>query len=93
MIVRQPLKVGDVVTIKLINGDEIIAGVVDQDNNFKRPFVVAMAHEGFGLMPYILTMENQETLHISPDKIFAIGTTIPEVKKAYIHQTSGLLVP
>lgn len=85
---------GDVITMKLIGGDEVVGRLVE-DNGFqiiiKKPLVVAMAQQGFGLMPFALTLNPDHTLSISQSHIICFGRTIDDVSKHYIQQTTGLV--
>lgn len=88
---------GDVVTFKMKNGDEVIARVEqDPGNNttflVSRPQMVVMAPEGFGLIPYALTLDPSAKIIIDFDSIFFFHKTIDTVAKEYIKQTTGLVI-
>lgn len=85
----------NVETFKMIGGDEVIARVVDDGEEYitlKSPLLVAMAQQGFGLMPYVLTLEGDQ-LMVAKASIAARGPTTEPVAKEYIKRTSGLLMP
>ena len=84
---------GDIVTIKLVGGDEVITKLVNfNDLEIKQPLLVMMAQQGFGLMPYILTADPKTTIHISNNHVITITKTLEEVAKEYIKQTTGLII-
>jgi len=93
LIQSKELKTNDVVTIKFIGGDEILGRVIeDQPSSLsiRNPMVVMMAQEGFGLMPYILTLDPSTSIDISKTHIITYSKTLDGVAKEYIKQTTGL---
>lgn len=89
------LKATDIVTIKMVGGDEIIGRVNafnDKTVELSKPNLVVMAQQGFGLMPYILTAGPDVVISIDNSNIIAITKTLDQVAKQYIKQTSGLVL-
>lgn len=89
------LKATDIVTIKMVGGDEIIGRVNafnDKTVELSKPNLVVMAQQGFGLMPYILTAGPDVVISIDNCNIIAITKTLDQVAKQYIKQTSGLVL-
>lgn len=86
----------DVVTLKTISGDEVVAKVVEvQDNHgylVAKPHGVMMSKDGFGLVPWILTVGPDEKIFINWSAVASISKTHDAVRKEYIKQTSGLIV-
>lgn len=85
----------DIITIKMLGGDEIIGRLdgFDSDNIvLSRPILVVMAQQGFGLVPYILTAGPDVVIDIDRKNIITITKTIDQVAKEYIRQTSGLII-
>lgn len=86
---------GNTITMKLIGGDEVVARLVEDNGHqliVKKPMVVAMAQQGFGLMPYVLTINSDSNMEISRDHVICFGNTLKEVNDAYIKQTTGLVM-
>ena len=86
----------DIVTLKTVSGDEIVTKVIEiQDNHgylVKKPHGVMMAQQGFGLVPWILTVDPESKIFIAWAAIATINKTHDAVAKQYIKQTTGLLV-
>lgn len=85
-----------VLTFKLIGGDEVIARVQEdytpgQDAIVTKPLVVMMAAEGFGLAPFVLTVDPEAPVTISASSIIFAGRTLKAVADGYTQQTSGLV--
>ncbi len=89
-------KENDIVTLKTTAGDEVVTKVIEvQDNHgylVMKPHGVMMSKEGFGLVPWILTVGLDEKIFISWGAVASINKTHDAVRKEYIKQTTGLLV-
>lgn len=80
-----------IVVLKLINGDEVIAKLVDGKYAKPRVFQMIPTERGMSgaLMPYIMSCP-EETVDIAS---FAIVTTVEaskQIEDAYLQQTSGI---
>lgn len=94
MLIETPYTTGDVVSIKMIGGDEVIARLHAETADkitLTKPLVVMMAQEGFGLAPFLLTASPDAKLEIKPSAVICITKTFDPVAKQYIKQTSGLI--
>ena len=95
MIIDVPYKVGDVVTLKMIGGDEVVAKldeVIDGAYILAKALVVMMGQQGFGLAPFVLTANPDARLTISKSSVICITKTFDNVAKEYIKQTTGIVV-
>lgn len=95
MLISAPMSVNDVVTLKMVGGDEVVGKLLDDSNTFYvelgRPLVVMMAQQGFGLAPYILTAGPDASAQIDRRHIISTVKTFDAVAKQYIKQTTGLI--
>lgn len=96
LIQSKSLDSGSVLTFKLIGGDEVIARLKEdyvpgQDAVVSKPLLVMMGHEQFGMMPFVLTVDPDQTITISASSIIFAGKTLKQVADVYTQQTSGLL--
>jgi hypothetical protein len=94
MLIETPYVSGDVVSIKMIGGDEVVARLELETADkitLNKPLVVMMAQQGFGLAPFILTANPDTKLNIKPSAVICITKTFDPVAKQYIKQTSGLI--
>lgn len=86
-----------VVTLKLIGGDELICRIFNKSNEadgnmtVTKPLLVAMSQQGFGLMPFALTMDT-DTVQLAQNSIVCYGKTVDRVAAEYLKQTTGLIV-
>ena len=57
MLLQKPIAEGDIVSIKLINGDELIARLDADDHKgitINRPLALTMQGGGLGMVPWVL---------------------------------------
>jgi hypothetical protein len=89
-------KENDIVTLKTTSGDEVVTKVIEvQDNHgylVVKPHGVVMSQQGFGLVPWILTVSPDEKIFIQWGAVASINKTHDAVRKEFIKQTSGLIV-
>jgi hypothetical protein len=94
MIIETPYKVGDIVTLKILGGDEVVGRLQSVDDNhvINKPHVVMMGQQGFGLAPYVLTAGPDYKIDVKDDHIVCVVKTYEGVAKEYIKQTTGIMV-
>jgi uncharacterized alpha/beta hydrolase family protein len=83
MIIDKGVSAGEVITLKLTSGEEIVARLDEETaTHYKltKPQVIGMGPSGPGLMPYLFTVAQNKTIPLSKstvtvavasDKIFA----------------------
>lgn len=92
----ESFKLNDVVTLKLVGGDEIIGRLADERMSdyveLTKPQLVMMGQQGFGLVPYVLTANPEAAIKVEKAHIIATTKTFEGVAKEYLKQTTGLIV-
>ena len=56
MLIQKPVAEGDIVSIKLVNGDELIARLEKDDHSgltINRPLALTMSGNGLGMIPWV----------------------------------------
>jgi hypothetical protein len=92
LLQKSSYNAGDVVSFKLVNGDEIVAEIVEQtDSGFvlRRPQTVMPSQKGIGLIQSLFTSE-QEKVTVQQQHIMMHGETIKEMKSHYLQTTTGI---
>jgi hypothetical protein len=95
MLIETPYKVNDIVTIKILGGDEVVGRLIDTEEytyTINKPHAVMMGPQGFGLAPYVLTAGPEFKVVIKEEHVVCIVKTYDGVAKEYIKQTSGIMV-
>ena len=83
---------GDVVSIKLINGDELIARLEKEDLNgytINRPLALTMSGGGLGMIPWVF-LGAKETMVLSKSHVFIIMPAKKEAADQYMQGTTGI---
>lgn len=95
MLITTPAKLNDIVTVKMVGGDEVLGKLTDERTEdyveLAKPLMVMMAQQGFGLVPYVLTAGPDATIKLDRKHVISYVKTYDEVAKQYIKQTTGLI--
>lgn len=96
MFIETPAKLNDVVTLKMVGGDEVIGRLADERTDtyieLTKPLLVMMAQQGFGLVPYVLTAGPDAKVKVDRSHVITVVKTVEGVAKEYMKQTTGLVV-
>ena len=95
MLIQTPIKLNDIVTIKMVGGDEVVGKLLDERTEdyieLGKPRVVMIAQQGFGLAPYILTSDPEGPATLDRRHVVSVVKTYEPVAKEYIKQTTGII--
>ena len=92
MLIEKPIAEGDVVSIKLINGDEIIARLESDDHRgitVDRPLALTLGPQGLGMVPWVF-LADKSTMTISRDHIFVMVRSKKDAADQYMQGTTGI---
>jgi hypothetical protein len=92
MLLKKSIATGDVVSIKLINGDELIARLEADDHNgitIDRPLALTMASGGLGMIPWIF-LGDKESVTLKREHVFAMVTSKKDAADQYLSGTTGI---
>jgi hypothetical protein len=90
------LKIGSVTTFKLNSGEELIAKVLEVNDNWveiETPVSVAPGPQGLGLVPSMFTADADETVRLNIASVAIYAPTDDSVRMKYIEATTGIKVP
>lgn len=93
LISKSKVDVGDVVTFKLVNGDEIVAKIVEilgQDYVIERPCVVIPNQQGIGVMQAMFTANPNKSIDLSRSHIMMMASTDDRMRDHYLQVTTGI---
>lgn len=92
------MKPGDIVTIKITSGEEIIGSFISQDDKgikLRKPLMMAMTQNGPGLMPYFMssdTMSEASEVTFNSALVVAMAKVHKPFADAYTESTSSISV-
>jgi hypothetical protein len=93
LLINKGLTVGEVVTLKLTSGEELIGKMVEEtDTTFKvsRPMVLTLNAKGIGMTPYLFTVNPNSDVSVYKTAIAASIGTDKEIADSYLSETSGI---
>lgn len=103
MLIEKPIANNDIVSLKISNGDEIIAKFVetapDQSIVVTKPMLMILSQSpngqpGIQMMPFfMLGGEKEGKYPINPQHIVCMIKSNSEAKAGYLSATTGLTVP
>ena len=93
MLIEKPFKSGDIVSLKLSSGEELISKLEEDSEEFykiSKPLMVAATPQGLGLAPYMFTAEQDAFIKIAKRNIICIVPTEKDMASQYIQNTTGI---
>jgi len=92
MLINKGYTQGDVVSLKLINSDELIAEFVNETDTtikIRRPLALTMAQGGLGMMPWML-LGSDEFITLNKTHVMAISASKEDAASQYTQGTTGI---
>ena len=93
MLISKGASEGEVVTLKLVTGEEII-GKLEEDGAayymLAKPLTLVAGPKGLGLQPWLFTVDAEKSIKFPKDKVMACEATMEEMAKNYLQGTTGI---
>lgn len=93
MLIDKGVVEGEVVTIKLTSGEEIVAKLVEDGPVFvklSRPLVLSMSPQGIGMVPYLFTVNPDKDIKLNKSTITVIEASDKQFADQYLQGTTGI---
>jgi hypothetical protein len=93
MLIDKGVCEGEVITLKLTSGEEIVAKLVEDGATYyklSRPMVIGMGQQGPGLMPYLFTVSPDKDIKISKVTVTVAEATDKSFADQFIQSTTGI---
>lgn len=93
MLIDKGVSVGEVITIKLTSGEEIVAKLVEETDAYlklARPMVIAMGQQGPGLIPYLFTVNPDKEVKLLRTNVTIVEATDKSFADQFIQSTTGI---
>lgn len=93
MLFNKPYSDGDVITLKLTSGEEILASFNEETETYfvlRKPMVLVNSGQGAGIVPYILSSDEDANLRLMKNSVVVHTPTQSEMAKEYLSKTSGI---
>lgn len=93
MLIDKGVTAGEVITIKLTSGEEIIAKLVEETDTYYKvsnPQVIAQGPKGVGLMPYLFTVHPDKDIKLQKITVTVAEPTETDFAKQFIQATTNI---
>jgi hypothetical protein len=93
MLIDKGISIGEVITLKLTSGEEIIGKLADDTaTHYKlsKPMVIAMGAKGPGLMPYLFTVAPDKDVKLNKTTVVVAEATDKQFADQFIQSTTGI---
>lgn len=95
MLIDKGVSSGEVVTLKLTSGEELVAKLVEEGSNYYRlskPLVLSMSAKGIGMVPYLFTVDPDKEIKMNKSTVVVIEASDKEFADQYLQGTTGIAV-
>jgi len=92
MLMKKPITAGSVVSIKIINGDEIIARYEDETADtvtINKPLALTMGAQGLGMIPWVF-LGDADTVTLQKSHVFFVIPSKKDAADQYMQGTTGI---
>jgi len=92
MLINKGFSNGDVVSVKLINGDELIARFEEEDAEsvtIARPLALTMGAQGLGMIPWCFLGKDDKIVLLKKNTFFVVASK-KEAADQYLEGTTGI---
>jgi hypothetical protein len=92
MLINKGFSSGDVVSLKLINGDELIARFESEtldEITVVKPLAITIGAQGLGMMPWMF-LADKDNITLKKNHIFVIAISKKDASDQYVQGTTGI---
>ena len=92
MLIEKGFGTGDVVSLKLVNGDEIIARYEEESDatvKISKPLAITLGPQGLGMIPWMF-LGSKDSYTLNKNHVFAMVASKEEAAKQYMEGTTGI---
>jgi hypothetical protein len=93
MLIDKGVTAGEVITLKLTSGEELVAKLVEETDAYyklKHPQVIGMGQQGPGLMPYLFTVSPEKEVKLLKTTVTVAEATDKTFADQFIQATTGI---
>ena len=93
MLEKQGYAKDTVVSFKIVNGDEIVAKIVEETHDtfiINKPTTVMPSQKGLGLMQSLFTSDLNKSIALDKRHVMMHSPTVKDVENHYIKTVTGI---
>ena len=95
MLINKPLEKNDIMSIKLITGEEVIAQFIAETDTAlevtRASIVAANPQGGLGLLPWMMSA-SPDSMEINKDTVITYSKTVKEIADKFIEATTNIAI-
>jgi hypothetical protein len=92
MLINKGFSNGDVISLKLVNGDELITRFEEETSDtitINRPLALTFGGQGLGMMPWMF-LGDKDVYVLSKNHVFAMSISKKDAADQYLQGTTGI---
>lgn len=93
LINRSKFAVGDIIGLKLVNGDEVVAKLSEQTDShytLEKPCVVVGGPKGIGLIQAMFSLDPEKGITVRADHVMMTCEAVSQMRDHYLEVTTGI---
>ena len=93
MFIDKGISAGEIITLKLTSGEELIAKLVEETMlhyKLSRPLVIGMGPKGPAMMPYLFTVHPDKDILLNKSAVTVVSASDKDFSDQYIQGTTGI---
>lgn len=92
MLLSKPIATNDIVSLKLVNGDEIIARFEEETSDtitINKPKALTVTAQGLGMIPWMF-LGDKDTMTLQKTHVFVMVPSNKDAANQYMEGTTGI---
>ena len=92
MLLSKPITQGSIVSLKLVNGDELIARYEEETTDtitIDKPKALTAGPQGLGMIPWLF-LGDKDTITLQKSHVFAVVPSKKDAADQYLEGTTGI---
>ncbi len=93
MLIDKGITAGEIITIKLISGEELIGKLIEETSEglkLSKPVVLSASPQGVGMIPYLFTVNPNKEVVVNSHAIITKAVCDKQFADQYIQGTTGI---
>jgi hypothetical protein len=93
MLVPKSYQPNDIITLKLVNGEELVARYMDKTVThwiLERPLMVMASNQGVALIQSLISADINKNVEINSEHVIMHSQTVQQMVDHYIQTTTGI---
>ena len=93
MLLSKSYATGDIVAFKMVNGDEVVAKIVETKPNgwaVSKPCTVIPSAQGIGLMQSLFSADINNDIELRTEHVMMHSPVLKQLEDHYIQTTTGI---